>query len=358
MLIYLFAIISIPLYSIIFPNRKIFVGVVTLQLFLILALRDITMGVDLGTYYDYYQRISQLSWPTLYSCLHFISRASAPVGLESGYALLNWLCAQAGLSYHGFLVVCAAFSVFPVGLFVYRYSDKPYLSFMLYIGLGCFFQTFGILRQSVALGILLFSIPFMLKRKWIFVLLITGIAYTFHRVALLWLPLYFLCNKRVTRLRCINILIGCLVAIPFVGVLSNTVLYPFLALMDKGEYITQHTTTYNNLFTTMWVVLAFITFFENMQFFKNSRNNLTFWGLVLALMIEVFAFYNTTMARAAQLLYIFIILLVPNIIKTYLLYSEIGLKRPYRSMLLRAGGGGTDCAFNDAINLLFCVALS
>ncbi len=335
MLIYLFAIISIPIYNIIFRNKKLFVFVVTLQLFLILALRDVTMGVDLPGYLDAYHRIGALPWDGVWHCLHWFSRADNPVSFESGYGLLNWLCAQAGLSGHGFLVVCAAISVAPVGLFVYRYSDKPYLSFMLYVGLGCFFKLFGILRQSLAISILLLSIPYVLKRKWIPVLIFVFIAYSFHRVALLWLPLCFLFGMAVTRIRCLSILGGSLVAIPFVAILSNTILYPFLGMLDKGEYIAEHTTQYNNLFMIMWLVIAFITFFVNMNFFKNDRNNLSFWGLTLALGAEIFALYNATMARAAELLYIFIIILVPNIIHAYLLPSEKQHKLHTQSSLLK-----------------------
>ena len=55
MAIYLLNFISIPIYDLLIKNKKKLVLIVSLQLFLILALRADTLGVDLDNYKQFYE---------------------------------------------------------------------------------------------------------------------------------------------------------------------------------------------------------------------------------------------------------------------------------------------------------------
>lgn len=340
MLIYVFAIISIPLYNIIFPNRKLFVGVVTLQLFLILALRDVSMGIDMDAYMPAYYRIGIQSWDTVWSSLHWFNKASYPLGFENGFSLLNWVSAQMELSFHGFLIICAALSIFPVGLFIYRYSKKPYLSFMLYIGLNCYTITFGILRQSIALGILLCAVPYILQKKWIPVFVLTFIAFSFHYVALAWIALYLLYNCRITRVRCLGVVGLSLCSIPFAPMLNRAVVYPMLTLAGREAYIKESLTQYNNLYALILLTIICVIFFINMNVFRDDKNRLSMWGVCMALLVETFALYSSVISRTTQMFYIFIIILIPNLLVSYTLSSDTKALNYHRSSLLKYLGQG------------------
>ena len=105
--IYLFNILSLPIYKAIFKSKKVFCALIALQLFFILALRDISVGTDLPTYSAGFEYIRSLSFLDMISKLRFIrvSELIYPFSFESGYVILNWLIAKVGLGFHSLLAI-------------------------------------------------------------------------------------------------------------------------------------------------------------------------------------------------------------------------------------------------------------
>lgn len=315
MLIYLINFISIPLYNLIIKNKMFFIGLVSFQLFLILALRSDTLGPDLISYHSMYQYIGTLSWSDLFSRLHFISRTelTSLMDIEGGYAVLNWLMYQLGFSYHGFLVICALFSIAPVGLFIYRYSLNPCLSFLIYISTNLYFYNFGILRQSLAIGFLLCAVPFILKKRWFFTGILFALAFTFHRVSLLWIPVCLLFLFPITNKW---FLVFCGIAGLLLGIFSITgtsFLGPLLSMFGKTSYMVNEFTA-NNM-----IILLFITAFllytvcDINVLSKIPIYNLLICGLIICMYFEAVCTF-TPLARALPVVLIFIVVLLPNML--------------------------------------------
>jgi transmembrane protein EpsG len=85
--------------------------------------------------------------------------------------------------------------------------NKKYvgLSFFLYL---CVFWLYGYngLRQAIAISILFFSICYVVEKKfWPFILIVI-LAISFHKTALLFLPVYFLYNHKNLKIEKINLL--------------------------------------------------------------------------------------------------------------------------------------------------------
>ena len=70
MWIYLLNVLTIPIYNRLIKNRKLFIILVGLQLFLILALRSTVLGVDLPNYEGGYEFIGGLDNNDLWSRLN------------------------------------------------------------------------------------------------------------------------------------------------------------------------------------------------------------------------------------------------------------------------------------------------
>ncbi len=75
-------------------------------------------------------------------------------------------------------------------LLVYRYSEKPIISFIVYMALGYYTMGFQMLRHIMAVSILLFSYPFLRDRRPIPFILVTLFAACFHSSALIFLIAY------------------------------------------------------------------------------------------------------------------------------------------------------------------------
>jgi hypothetical protein len=317
MAIYLFNILSIPVYGFLFRNKRTFSFVAGMQLFLILACRGITVGMDLGNYLGGFQYIRSLTFLDMLSRLRLLKVATLvyPYSYESGYVVLNWLIGKLGLSFHGFLVLCAAFVIFSIIAFIYRYSQCPWISLVLFIGFGSYGYTFGILRQTLAMCIMLWCVPAAMDKKWGRFAVLAVVAFTVHRTSLLLLPLFLLKNVKINRLRiiiclCVNLVL--LILAPF---LYNSVIKAILLMLGKATY-TVSSFQLNNQIIFMLLVVVGILLLVDMSFFEDSVQRLILWALLLSLPLEILGMCNDVFARAVEYYFIFMYLLIPNIMPT------------------------------------------
>lgn len=312
MKIYLLNFIIIIIYSCLITDKKFLVSLISLQLFLILALRDITIGPDLPAYQEMYHYIGSISWNNLLPRLHFFRTAELAdlMGIESGYVILNWIIYQLNFSYHGFLVICSLLTILPVGFFIYRYSLNPSLSFLVYISTNLYFYNFGILRQSLAIGFLLLSVPFILKRNFLVSLLFIALAFTFHRVAILWIPIYFLLTIPLNQKNFALLIIGSIILFFCFMTIGPNIISPILSFFGKSYYISFEV-VYNNQIILLFLIailLYFICDIKNLA--QEALNNLVIWTFIFTLYFQVICSY-TPLARSIPVVLIFNILLIP-----------------------------------------------
>ncbi len=194
MAIYLLLFISVPCwYLLLKKHKKIYVSVIAIELLALLLLRSPQLGVDMSNYSAGYAYIAGLSAKEMFSSLNFLFPADIYnlYAYESGYVVLNWVLSHIGIGFQGFLVLYAFFCVITHSRFIYKYSKNPCLTFLIFIAFAAFGYIFGLLRQSIAASILLLSVDAIRDKKFIKFLLLVLLAFTFHRSALIFLPLYF-----------------------------------------------------------------------------------------------------------------------------------------------------------------------
>ena len=319
MAIYLINIFLILLYSIFIKDKKKFVILVSLQLFLILALRSSTLGVDLNNYSAGFNYIKNLSFFDMLSRLHFIDIATLvyPFDYEGGYALLNWIVGNLGLSFHGFLIVCAFINIFSVSYFIYKYSDMPWISFIVLCTFGIYTYFFGIIRQSLALSFFSFSLHFALQNKKGKAIFLFFLAFWMHRAVLIMLPIYLFINKKSITKK--SYTIALLLSIPFLllsGQLYNYIVYPIMSFFGKG-YVGSGFQL-NNLIILLYIVAFIVMIFAN---FKkdhgNKMNSLAIWALILSIYVEIIGMYNDNFARIVQIYNLFLLISIPYVVKQY-----------------------------------------
>lgn len=172
-----------------------FVGI-----FLLLALRHPSMGIDLGhdRYYGYlasFDKLSAMSWQEIFALDEWLN-------YERGYVIFNKLIGSISQNRQFFLGVVSFISLLPVFFMIYRESKDRVLSCFIYLGLPVFCLLYSGLRQDIAIALVLLSFYCILKKKPIPFLLLVLLASTFHESALLCLvayPLYYLRVNRAVR---------------------------------------------------------------------------------------------------------------------------------------------------------------
>lgn len=146
--------------------------------------RETTVGYDGDTYYIYYwDRLDFFSWEDL------ITNFSIDNGfyiILKVIALLtdDWWLARA-------ILFVLTFSLYYV--FIIRESDYPCVSLLIFVGLANLSLMFGILRQSLSLGICFFAYKYLKKKEWVKFTILVLIAITIHKSAFISFFAFIIC---------------------------------------------------------------------------------------------------------------------------------------------------------------------
>lgn len=148
-------------------------------LFLLLALRDITVGSDLITYKSIFERCGNLSFDQL----HYLP-------WEIGYTSFNKLVSLFFKDYRIFLIITALITLIPIYKLYSRESKYSALLILLFINMPCFLMIFSGLRQAISISIGILAYMLIEKKELIGGLLLVLIAACFHISAFVLLLLY------------------------------------------------------------------------------------------------------------------------------------------------------------------------
>lgn len=99
--------------------------------------------------------------------------------------------------FHVYIFVISAFVLGSFSIFIYRHSDRPVFSYIIYYALGYYAIGFQMLRHVMALSILLLAYDFILERKPLKFIVIVLLAACFHSSALIFLIAYPLSKMKI-----------------------------------------------------------------------------------------------------------------------------------------------------------------
>lgn len=148
--------------------------------------RNSTVGNDTSTYLGYFDAIAYA--PSLKAYL-------ASSRLEAGYVLLNKVLSYISKDNQIILIFAGFFTAFSFGRFIYKYSEIPYLSALMFLTFQFFDLSMSAVRQSLAVAILLFAYDYLIDRKPLKFTAIVILATFIHTSSVMCLILYPLSNK-------------------------------------------------------------------------------------------------------------------------------------------------------------------
>jgi hypothetical protein len=151
-------------------------------LVLFAGLRSSSVGTDTSNY--------ELIFSNKNSIYDFFSNAN----YEYSFYSLNWLVKQFTSDFNTLLIAIALIVVFSYQKVIYKYSNNYWLSNFVYITLGFYSFFFNGVRQGMACALVFLALSFLLERNFKKYLLLIILAASFHKTAILLLPLYFLFN--------------------------------------------------------------------------------------------------------------------------------------------------------------------
>lgn len=222
--IVLFIVIALALTELVIDDKRI--AIITGTVLALFAGLRFYLGYDFISYGDYYNEANQLG---------MIFDGS--IRLESGYLFFSTLFSSLGFNYYAFVLF---FSILTLAIFTYfLYKYLPYPSMVLAYYYGRFFMArdMGQVRGALAAIILLFAIPYILKKQPLKFLLIVFLASLFHVTAWAFIAAYII-HLVIDRVTWKNSLVLLIIATISGVFLQNPALYLWAIPSGYAAYFT------------------------------------------------------------------------------------------------------------------------
>lgn len=292
--------------------KNILFGICCASLLFLTVFRDVSVGADTQNYCDGFQYIRKsLPWRKLFSW-----------GWEPGYVALNKVIGiffrenQALIIILGILILCSIF------LMIKRNSSLPCMSLVVFVALGIWNSSTFIYRQWCAIIILLLSLNYVRKRKFIPFIFMIFCAMMFHRTAIVFVMVYFVYYLKIKTNTIVGLLL-CSIVLGACGKPIFKILNQFARMPILGEY-----NGGVNLLIFMWFCV-FIIFFLNKIEIKKDKYKIYYSMLLIAATLQPIVFTFSLWSRVVFYFFLSIIILLPNLFNKVLNCKEnIRLKIP------------------------------
>ena len=204
---------------------------------------------DVDLYIDGFKEISQNKVRELLTDNLYTLKA------EKGYILLNKLILLFTKSPMGLILVTSVIILCGYFFSIRKYSPIVFLSVFLYL-MGPYAQSIYVLRQHMAMSILLFTYPYIINRQLLKYLIVVLLAFSIHQSAFIFLPVYFI--YEIKNIKTVFIL-GCLFIVMVVSRMEVIIEYFIQNMfMDYVSYLQDDTTNWKNfalLFSVLFIRL-------------------------------------------------------------------------------------------------------
>lgn len=291
---------------------------------LIASIRSFSVGVDTVQYYYSYKYIADNSWEKILGLRY-----------EQGFIYLCKILSYINSNPQTIIVV-SSLIIFPsISYFIYKYSKNIYMSFYFYIILNLYFSHLNIMRQAIAIAIILYAIKFLLDGKNVKYIAMVLIASLFHSSAVICLLLLLLKNFKYNKKTYMYVMILSVVGFGICPYLLKFILGCF----GKYEsYLTSTVFGVSNYFGAVinYLIYLVIYTFCHIYHFKNENENdktstLFLEMLAMTCVFQAMAIKIGIVSRVVPYFFIAVIITLPNILckikkaKTRFLFITISI---------------------------------
>lgn len=235
--------------------------------------------------------------------------------VEKGYILLNKFVLLFTKDYSGIFILTSLIGCYFIFKAIFQQSKIPAMSIFIYVTSTFYFISMNLVRQSITISIFFYSIKFIKEKKLKSYLITILIASTIHLTALIFIPIYFIANKKISFKKFIAIFIMCEIGLP----LARNLIYSIISETKYAYYIGS---VYDSKESTLIAPLISLLIVLLGYFYKSRFNEINDKYLNIYLNIQIIAtLLSTTLGVFPLALRLFIdfeyiqILLVPSIIK-------------------------------------------
>lgn len=245
-----------------------------------------------------------------YSKMDWLDDAILAKGRNTLFYALNKLVANlTNDNFQVLLFLIAFISILSVSLIAYRYSQMPYISFLLWSCFGFYKMSFYSIKQTLAMAFILFAVIglFEHKRMWFYLMVI--IAGFIHTPAFAFLPAYELCRAK----KLSTVVVFYIITAIVIFIFRNEIMAWMTDLYYEGEKYAAVDSTRLGGKTLMMIALLLVGIV--MCSFNYEKYRYTFILMASGSLLQMFSVYDNVFTRLADYYFQFIILYAPFILK-------------------------------------------
>lgn len=173
-------------------------GIACAILCFFMAMRSVSVGVDTKYYCYVFTQFLKIPWNEVFSCETFATESQTwEFNFEPGYRFYNKMISFFSDSPQVFIFCNSVLIILLLYHFIRNNSPNYLLSIWLYITLGIYQTEMNVTRNAIAILIVFNALKYIEKKRLFPYISYCLFAATFHRAALVFIPLYWLLPKIV-----------------------------------------------------------------------------------------------------------------------------------------------------------------
>ena len=256
----------------------------------------------------------------------------ADISVEEGFVLLCAFVKSLGGTVQHLFFVVTAINITLIASAASKYTKYPVVALLCYYGILYFNLEMIYIRQATAVALCFFALQYIPRKRIIPYMLIVLLACTFHRVAALMLPLYFVLNIKLPSWAYLTVVglgaVVMLAGIPWIQTIFLTIAgWLGENYADKAEVYTENAMFAVNRGISLGFVLN-LALFAVLIFFKDKIDALPFGTIMLnmffgSLVLYYYCFELVEVSNRVRLFFLIgIIALLPMVLEVLPLFLE------------------------------------
>ena len=292
------------------PDRKYYIWIMAALHAFVCGFRYMYLTGDLMKYAYDYGNILNYGW---------FSDEVFHEGRNAGFFwLMKLVSTWTGGDFQAFLIFLAIITQIIVAVFVYRYSPKPWLSYLVYNCMGFYVSGFSLIKQYLAMAIIMWAMMAIFEKKPIRFLVLTLLAGFIHMPALCFLPAYFIANRRINA--------GTLSAYA----IATALIFMFrLQIVDFVADFYYEEETFQLISTTLGgrflVIIIILVAGLLLRGFREKNYEKLFNMIIVAAVFQMFSGFDNVFTRLADYYLQFLVLFIPMIFYDSTLKTELNV---------------------------------
>lgn len=311
-------------------SKKVFVILSFAVMAIVLGLRGNNVGEDTKHFIDIFNCSKNISWRTAFTSgadTVYKTIWGVDLKVETGYILLNKVVGVFTANGQWIIFIVAVLTCWLVGKFILDNISTPFFPTYIFMCEGLYMQSFNLMRQMLAISIVIQSYKYIRNEKYKKAILIILIAFMIHKTAaifILLLPLQLI--KKNQRIFKYIVLGGASISF-FLPILSQIILrfIPRYASYFTTNYWEANIGFGNLLLWSIEILICMFIYFKSKKDI-NKEKFIILSCIVFYLSFELIGLKLTVFSRIALNFRMFLLLLFPLFTRYFSKDSQIWYK--------------------------------